>query len=196
MRLYARKGWTKLEPQVMVTLRDLVPGDARLRRRCWAGVGLVATGGAMVVGATVAIASRSFQVQSTSAGSSGLGGGSASLSLNFLGPADPLLAFWIALGLVPLVAVFVARAAWPAWALSLFLALLVASYAFSGLAFGPFPSALFALCLVVLLGASLNCLGSLLLRRTTGRWWAHDLTQPRRVPPPATRILVPRRPRT
>jgi hypothetical protein len=180
----------------MVRLREAVPAEPHLRRRWWGGVGLVAAGGALVAGGAIAIASQTYQIQSSTGGSGSLGPGPVLLTFAYVGPSASVLAFWIALGLVPLLAIFVSRAALPAWALSIFLAFLVGSYALFGLLFTPLPTALFALCCLVLLGASLNCVGSLLLRRTKGRWWMYDLAIARPVPPSATRVLVPRRSRS
>ena len=123
-------------------------------------------GAALVTGGAVALSYQSYEI--TAPSSSGLGGlGGARLT--FSSSPNPLLAFWVALGFVPLLAIVVRRAGWPAFGLSVFLAAQVEWYALSILPLVPPYTAIFGWCWVVFAGACLNCAGSLLLRRGRGR---------------------------
>jgi hypothetical protein len=176
--------------------KPVVPAVPRVRRRWWTGVGLVATGGALVLVGAVALSSQAYQAGSTAQGG-GLGGsGSVQLTFSFTGPPALFLALWAALGLVPLLAIVSPRASWPALGASLALAFSVGTYALATSLPGPSLAAILAWSGLMLSGACLNCVGSWLLHGTKVRPGARPATLVRlakrasapadeRTPPPA-----------
>ena len=131
------------------------------------GAGLVAAGGATVVGSSTALAFQSYRIHSHALGP--LGG----VGLSFTGTAPyALLAFWIVLGLLPLLAVVYPRVGVLALGVSLLLGVLVQLYVLANSVLLPLmqssPSIL-ALCEIAFAGACLNCVGSQLLRRAQRR---------------------------
>jgi len=182
----------------MILPKHVVPTDPRIRRRWWAGLGLVATGGALVAGSAIALATGVYQAGSSTHGG-GLSGGAGSiqLSFTFVGPPASVLALWVVLGLVPLLAIISPRTSWLALGASVALGFFVGTYVLASLLLPPFPTAVIALYGLLFSGACLNCVGSWLLHRTKNPPGVRTaavvrLVKRRSTPTDERRLLAPR----
>jgi len=140
-------------------LRIPIPAEPSLLRRWKVGAGLLGAGAALVVGGAAALSVQ--VVQLSPAGSSSLGPG---LSFSFPAASFSTVAFYCVLGVLPLLSLMYPRAAWLGFGVSVLLGLFAVAYTLGG-----FSAIAVDLAWVIFVGALLNGLGSLVLRRPRER---------------------------